>query len=198
MHPVTADRWPDMVELFERPGPRGGTPMPGSCWCMAYRGNQPSKAVRKEAMRSLVAADAQPGLLAYRDGVPVGWVAVAWRDDYVGIARSRTLRPRDDAVDVVAITCFYVDPTARGCGVSSALLDAAVDFATAQGAAAVEAYPKQTAAPHAVVGGRAEESYSFMGRLAPYERRGFRVVRPAGARVVLRLDLCGAGPPVSG
>jgi len=36
IHPVTSERWPDMVELFERRGPRGGhRNAPGyGCWCM--------------------------------------------------------------------------------------------------------------------------------------------------------------------
>jgi len=36
IHPVTPERWPDMVALFERRGPRGGhrnVPAYG-CWCM--------------------------------------------------------------------------------------------------------------------------------------------------------------------
>jgi hypothetical protein len=38
-HPVTAERWPDFVDLFERRGPRGGhrnVPAHG-CWCMFWR-----------------------------------------------------------------------------------------------------------------------------------------------------------------
>ena len=37
VHPVTKERWADLVELFERPGPRGGSPMPANCWCMWWR-----------------------------------------------------------------------------------------------------------------------------------------------------------------
>jgi hypothetical protein len=34
IHPVTPERWPDLADLFTRPGPRGGTPMTAGCWCM--------------------------------------------------------------------------------------------------------------------------------------------------------------------
>jgi GNAT superfamily N-acetyltransferase len=186
IEPVTPQRWDDLVELFERPGPRGGTPTPGSCWCMAYRGNGPSRAVRKAAMRDLVERGDEPGLLAYLDDVPMGWVAVAPREDHVGIARSRTLRPRDTDTGVFSITCFYVDPTARGEGLSSALLDAAVEHASSRGGAIVEAYPKAAVAEHAKDGGSAEQGFSFMGRPGAYERRGFTHHRDAGARVVVR------------
>jgi len=39
IHPVTPERWPDLVELFERRGVRGGrrnSPAYG-CWCMYWR-----------------------------------------------------------------------------------------------------------------------------------------------------------------
>ena len=31
VHPLTADRWDDLVTLFDRPGD------PTGCWCMFYR-----------------------------------------------------------------------------------------------------------------------------------------------------------------
>jgi GNAT superfamily N-acetyltransferase len=196
--PVTPDRWDDLVALFERPGPRGGTPMPGHCWCMAFRGNPPSRPARKDGLHGVVERGDAAGLLAYRDGIPVGWVAIAPRDDYVGIHRSSTLRPRDGDEAVFAITCFYVDPDARGDGVSSALLDAAIHWAAACGASAVEAYPKASIAPHAEDDRRAEQNFSFMGRPGAFERRGFRAVREAGARVVVRLGLPALGEEEQG
>jgi hypothetical protein len=37
IQPVTADRWPDLVDLFERPGPRGSWPRTSACYCMFWR-----------------------------------------------------------------------------------------------------------------------------------------------------------------
>jgi GNAT superfamily N-acetyltransferase len=145
--------------------------------------------VRKAAMSEIVAADRRPGLLAYADGVPVGWVAMAAKDDYEGVARSKLLGSGPDDHEVFAITCFYVDPAFRGDGVSSALLDGAIAEARSRGAAAVEAYPKSGLAAHAAEGGRAEENFSFMGRLGAFEQRGFEPVRTAGPRTVMRLVL---------
>jgi GNAT superfamily N-acetyltransferase len=137
IEPVTPDRWPDVEALFERPGPRGGTPIPGSCWCMAWRDRQPFRQVRKDAFRDLVVGGDQPGLLAYDDdGTPVGWIAIAPRDEHAKLTASRMVKGRDVGDgDVHAITCFYVDSEARGEGISTALLDAAIDDARRRGAA---------------------------------------------------------------
>ena len=189
IHPVTPDRWDDLVALFERPGPRGGTPIPGNCWCMGWREDLPLRRLRRDGMRELVVGGKRPGLLAYEDGRPVGWVAVAPRDEQERLRRSRLVK--DDAVDgtAFAITCFYVDRDVRGDGVSSALLEAAVDDARGRGATAVDAYPKADLPRHARAGGRAEENESFRGRRGAFERRGFVRVREVGARLVLRRHL---------
>ena len=193
VEPVTPDRWEDMRGLFERPGPRGGTPIPGNCWCWPWRGKLTGRSARRDAMNGLVASGAEPGMLAYVDGEPMGWIAIAPRHEHPVFETSRTMRPRDadDAADdrVFSITCFYVDTTVRGDGVSSALLDAAIARARERGATAVEGYPKAAIPRHAQAGGRAEQNESFTGRRGMFERRGFRVVRETGARVVVRLDL---------
>ncbi|GAA1594380.1 hypothetical protein GCM10009804_58770 [Kribbella hippodromi] len=67
------------------------------------------------------------------------------------------------------------------------MLDAAIDHAREQGAAALDAFPKTSLAPHAQASRRAEENDSWMGRRASYETRGFLAVRDAGARTVMRL-----------
>ena len=37
VQPVTADRWADLAELFERPSPRGSWPRTSACYCMFWR-----------------------------------------------------------------------------------------------------------------------------------------------------------------
>jgi GNAT superfamily N-acetyltransferase len=191
IEPVTPDRWSDIEALFERPGPRGGTPIPGNCWCMGWRDRQPFRQVRKDAFKDLVVGGELPGLLAYDDDfTPVGWIAVAPRDDQARLAASRMVRglrgTEGDAENVFAITCFYVDPDARNQGISNALLDAALEDAARRGATVVEAYPKADLPPHARKGGKAEQNESFMGRRHQFESRGFTLARDAGARLVLR------------
>ncbi len=67
VHPVTPERWPDMVELFERRGPRGGrrnVPAYG-CWCMYWRDRSLGHGTpKKRAMGNLVRKGREPGLLA--------------------------------------------------------------------------------------------------------------------------------------
>ncbi len=175
VHPLSPDRWPDLVDLFERPGPRGGTPMPGSCWCMWWRRRTGDSTKNKRAMRSLVGSGDEPGLIAYADGVPVGWVSVGRRDSFAQLLRSPQYKPRDNDQQVFAIVCFYVDPRWKRSGVGTALVDAAIEWARRHGAASIEAYPN--------------DSPDFMGRRETFERRGFTRIRSAGKRSIVRLVL---------
>jgi GNAT superfamily N-acetyltransferase len=188
IHPVTPDRWDDLVGLFERKGPRGGTPVPGHCWCMYGRAEQGNRPARKSALKTCVDDGRIPGMIAYAGGRPIGWVAVAPREDNSRLERSRQYGPCPGDRGVFAVTCFYVDRDARGMGVSSALLDAAIDFARASGATAVDAFPKVDAAQHVLTDRRAEENYSWMGRCESFEARGFVTIRDTGKRAVMRLS----------
>jgi GNAT superfamily N-acetyltransferase len=171
--PVTAERWPDLVDLFERKGPRGGKPVTDWCWCMWWRKRRESRAANKRAMAALVRDGGEPGLLAYESGVPVGWVSLGPREDFGQLVRSRVYRPVDDDEGVWAIVCFYVHATAKRRGIADELLGAAVEHAFAHGAASLEAY--------------VAEPPDFMGVRASFERRGFAPVRSAGKRTVMRL-----------
>jgi GNAT superfamily N-acetyltransferase len=178
---VTPDRWPDMVTLFEGRGTRGGhrnVPAYG-CWCMYWRDRAIGHGEpKKRAMEKLVRGGREPGLLAYEDGEPVGWVAVAPRDEYAPLLRSPQYRPRDDdgGSAVWSIVCFTIDKYARRKGIASALLDAAVDHAFAHGATSVEAYP-HVAKPS-----------DYMGHVEAFRRAGFARVRDANKRAIVRLE----------
>lgn len=85
------------------------------------------------------------GLVAYVDGEPVGWVAVAPRTTYRRLLGSNVPwagRAEDKADDTVwSVTCFVVRAGFRGQGLTYELAQAAVDFARERGAAALEGYP---------------------------------------------------------
>ena len=173
--PVTPDRWNDLEDLFERKGPRGGTPMPAGCWCMWWRQRTGNPERNKQAMEELVREGHEPGVLAYESGVPVGWVSVGPREDFGQLVRSRTYGPVADEPGVWSIVCFYVAPGWKRRGVAAALLEAAVEHAARRGAAAVEAYP--------------HERGDYMGTPDAFARMGFAPVRSAGKRTVMRYSV---------
>src|SRR2546423_4084834 len=133
-HPVTKERWPDLVELFDRPIVR-------TCFCMFYRktgaGTGPGSENR-QAMKALVDRGTVPGLIGYEDGVPVAWVSLGPREDYPKLRRSRVMKPVDDR-PVWSIVCFFVERGARGRGLSARMLQAAVGYARSRGARLLEA-----------------------------------------------------------
>ncbi|MGH2661515.1 MAG: GNAT family N-acetyltransferase [Actinomycetota bacterium] len=178
VRPITPSRWKDLERLF---GPNGAY---SNCWCMWWR--MPSKDFdraapdrKRSALRRLVRDSRRPGLLAYRDGDPVGWVSVAPREEFGRLERSSTLKRVDDR-PVWSIVCFYIHRGHRGEGVARALLDAAVDHAARRGAKIVEGYPVDPA----VRDYPAAEAYT--GPLPLFESAGFREVARRGKRPVVR------------
>jgi GNAT superfamily N-acetyltransferase len=177
VRPLTPDRWADMVELFERRGPRGGhrnTPAYG-CWCMYWRDRSLAHGTpKKRAMRSLVRAGAEPGLLAYDGEEPVGWVSIAPREQYGALLASPQYRPQDSDDDVWSIVCFVVDRPRQREGIRGVLLAGAVDHARARAATAVEAYPHRV------------KKDDYMGHVDLFTEHAFEVVRETSMRAIVR------------
>jgi GNAT superfamily N-acetyltransferase len=171
--PVTPERWDDLVDLFTRRGPRGGGGVGRWCWCMWWRQRQRSAAANRGALQAIVEEEKEPGLLAYEDGVPVGWVSVAPREEYGHLLRSKHYGPTEPEEGVWSIVCFIVHASARHKGVAKALLGAAVEHALARGASAVEAYP------HA-------RTRDYMGSAEMFASAGFEPVRAASVRTIVR------------
>jgi GNAT superfamily N-acetyltransferase len=185
--PVTPDRWDDLVALA---GQRGFT---SGCWCMWWRVTSKEFQERhgaglRQGLHDLVAKGPEPGLLAYVDGEPAGWVALAPREEYPRLERSPKLRRVDDQ-PVWSITCFTIDRRHRRQGLAAALLDAAMDFARERGAEVVEAYPIDTA------GGKRPSADLYTGTLAMFERAGFEEVARRSGRPIVRLSLPGPVSP---
>src|SRR5688500_16773251 len=141
IRPLTRERFDDLASLFGE----GGDPK--TCWCMYWRLRSKdwsfaNSSETRDGFHRLVeeGPDPAPGLLAYRDGRPVGWVSVAPRDDYERLTNSR-VRPRIDDLPVWSVVCFVVSKSERGQGLTSQLLDAATTYALAHGAPGLEAYP---------------------------------------------------------
>ncbi|HEY3163246.1 MAG TPA: GNAT family N-acetyltransferase [Candidatus Limnocylindrales bacterium] len=168
--PLTRDRWADVSALFDE----GGDPK--TCSCMFWRVRSKdwsfaNAAEAREGFHALVEQDHDPapGLLAYADGRVVGWVSVAPRDDYERLTNSR-VRPKIDETPVWSIVCFVVSRSARGQGLTTRLLDAAMDYAIEHGAPALEAYPVE------VADGRIPAAVGYTGLLSTFTAAGFEVV----------------------
>jgi len=177
-HPVTKERWDDLVALFDRLVVR-------TCFCMFYRKTGSGTGVgtdNRRAMRALVNGGTVPGLIGYQDGVPVAWVSLGPREDYAKLRRSPIMKPVDDR-PVWSIVCFFVDQAARGGGVSERMLRAAVDYARSRGARLLEAYPVDSDE-------RMHPDDMFFGAKSMYDRAGFReVARRRRTRPVVRKPL---------
>jgi len=172
--PLTHDRWPDLVKLFEHHG------NPGYCWCMTWRATSTEykaldAAGRQRALHSRVEAHIPIGVLAYRVSEPVGWCSIALRETYARLEHSTTLKRLDDQ-PVWSVVCFFVSRSLRGQGLALKLLQAAVKYAAEQGAQIVEGYPVEPG-----------QSYQFMGSPSIFKATGFyEVTRAANDRPIVR------------
>src|SRR5215475_7809549 len=158
--PANEASWDDLQTVFGR----GGA---AKCQCQRirlgdhdwYRTSVEERAhrLREDTDCGHPEADGTSGMVAYLDGEPVGWVAVEPRANYRRLRGSsvpwagRTEDPDDP--DVWAIVCFAIRPGYRGQGLTRPLTTAAVEYARACGAKAVEAYPMlHKARPDRVLG----------------------------------------------
>jgi GNAT superfamily N-acetyltransferase len=177
-HPATASRWKDLEELF---GARGAC---AGCWCMWWRlarseWNRGKGEGNRRALRRLVEKGDAPGVLAYEGKRAVGWCAIAPREAYSALARSRSLRPLDDE-PVWSVTCFFVAKDWRHGGLSVRLLDAACAFARKKGATIVEGYPVEPK-------GEYPAAWAFTGLRSAFAAAGFtEAARPSKTRAIMR------------
>jgi hypothetical protein len=180
IHPLTPRRWRDLETLFRTNSVTRG------CWCMWFRIAGPEfrensgDGNRGAFQRVVRRAEQPPGLLAYIDGAPVGWCAVAPRQEYPRLQRSPVTKAVDDQ-PVWSITCFFVAMTGRGTGVTRTLLREAVAFAARHGAKIVEGYPVDPAE------GRITDDAAYHGLASTFFAAGFReVARRTPTRPVMR------------
>ena len=140
----------------------------------------------RAAMKALVEKGTKaPGVLAYLGDDPVGWCAVAPREEYVRLERARVLK-RIDAEPVWSIVCVFVAPAHRRRGVSVALIEAAGRFAAEHGATTVEGYPVEPKDCEMPV------VFAWTGTAAAFRAAGFReAARGSPSRPIMRLSMLG-------
>lgn len=179
--PVTSSNWNEMQDLFGERGAYGG------CWCTYWRLPRskfsscfPSE--RKDMMKEIIDSGRVPGILAYRNGIPVGWCSIANRSEFVLLENSRTLK-RIDHKPVWSVVCFYIQRKERRKGVMRGLLRNAVEYAQAHGAEIVEGYPIDPMGDY-------PDPYAYTGLISAFKELGFvEVERRSQKRPIMRLYL---------
>jgi GNAT superfamily N-acetyltransferase len=181
-YPVTKANWKDFENLF---GERGAC---GGCWCMSWlltkKDFDANKGIEnKRKMKRLVDSDAQPGILAYLDNEPVGWCAIAPREKYIRLEKSRVLKKVDDQ-PVWSIPCFFIKKEFRRKRLSTEILKAAISFCRSKGVKIVEGYPAE---PYA---NNIPAAFAWTGFPSSFRKAGFKeVIRRSKSRPIMRYNL---------
>ena len=177
---ATPDRWADLELLF---GPKGAC---AGCWCMYWRLKRSEFELLKgegnrQMLKGMLDSGETPGILAYSADEPVGWCAVAPRQEFSTLARSRILKPVDDQ-PVWSIVCFFVARRYRRQGVTVRLLGAAVGFARQNSARIVEGYPTDPRP-----GSASPDPFVYTGLVSAFKKAGFvEVARRSETRPIMR------------
>ena len=178
-HPLTQSRWADFETLFGQRGACGG------CWCMVWRLPRKQWEAQKgegnrEAMCGLVKSGAEPGILAYDGDKAIGWCSVSPREEFVGLERSRVLKPIDDQT-VWSVSCLFVAKEYRRTGVSVGLLRAAIEHVKKNGGKIVEGYPVEPYTENMPA------VFAWTGTLAAFEQAGYtEAARGSPSRPIMR------------
>lgn len=178
-HPLTPKRWKDLVKLF---GPRGAC---GGCWCMWWRLKRSQFQKQqgegnKKALKKIVNSGEIPGILAYAGGDPIAWCALAPRENYQILERSRILK-RVDEQPVWSVVCFFVDKIYRRKGINLKLTKAAIDYVKKKGGKIVEAYPVEPKKS------RIPDLFAYHGLASTFRKAGFKeVLRRSETRPIMR------------
>lgn len=181
-HSLTPDRWGDLEALF---GERGAC---GGCWCMWWRLKRSEFEKQKgdknkAAFKAVVDSGGAPGILAYADGNPIGWCAIAPRETYSALERSRVLKPLDEK-PVWSIVCLFIAKPYRRKGVSVELLKAAADYVRKRGGKIVEGYPIEPRA------GAMPDAFAWTGLASAFRQTGFtECARRSPTRPIMRLEV---------
>jgi GNAT superfamily N-acetyltransferase len=135
-----------------------------------FQGSCPTGILAKEKMMALTADRSIHGLLAYNENLCVGWIAVDPMTNLVGHDLQSTGKVKE-----WSIHCLFVRDGFRGQGISTQLIQAAVEFAKANGAKVVSAFP----IPHENQTRFPPNEAEFSGRFLTYQKLGFKSVGPA-------------------
>jgi len=197
--PANQVPWGDLKAVF---GDRDS----GRCNCQRFKTRgwfweQATDEQRRAQLRDQANCDdptstSTTGLVGYlhdqdrdQEATPVGWVAVEPRTEYPRLMGLPTVwkgRPDEDKQDdsVWAVTCFVVRKGYRRRGLTYALAEAAVGYARANGARALEGYAMLTQPGREITWGELH-----VGARQVFAEAGLaEVSRPSVRRAVMRID----------
>ena len=154
-------------EAQRRTGRGGATWEPGATPGAPERRARPGEAERRTGRGGATGGKAQP----------VGWLAMGPRRDFAKLDRAPSLACTD-ADEVHSLPCFFIERGARGQGVATALLNAAVLALKKAGARVIEGYPVKPARP----GEPIPAAFAYTGTVPLFEKAGFTLAagKPAG------------------
>ena len=192
--PANEASWEDFQAVF---GTRGD---PSRCWCQRFKmlpgeswasvgAEELAFRLRQQTDCGHPESDSTSGLVAYLDGEPVGWCAIAPRSAHPRLLRNNRVPwegRREDKLDesVWAVTCFVTRAGFRRRGISYALARASVGFAKDRGARALEGYPILTRPGQDITWGEVH-----VGSRSIFEAAGFaEVSHPTPRRFVMRVE----------
>jgi hypothetical protein len=167
IYPLEVNRWDDFESLF---GERGAC---GGCWCMYWRLKRSDFDLQKGTgnkltMKALVERNENTGLLAYVDGRPAGWCALASRDVFSKLDNSRVWK-RIDNQPVWSMPCFFVAKAYRRKGILLDLINGAINYCKLNNIKILEGYP---VIPYA---DKIPDAFAYTGFPAVFIKAGFVV-----------------------
>jgi GNAT superfamily N-acetyltransferase len=134
----------------------------------------------RRALKSIVDSGNMPGILAYSEDQPIGWCAVAPRETYPTLERSRLLKRVDDK-PVWSVVCFFIAKKFRRKGLTVKLLNAAIDYVRKRGGKIVEGYPVEPKK------GQTPDPFAYTGVASAFLKAGFvEILRRSETRSIMR------------
>ena len=168
--PLDHATWPDFSALVER---HGG--VWGGCWCLEFHPEGKERGTdRRQKKECRVREGTAHAALVFDGSNCVGWCQFGSPVELPRIKHQGAYRDGLEQMPDWRITCFFVDKTYRGRGVSAAALAGALQEIARLGGGTVESCPEDAS------GRKVSASFLYNARLSTFEKQGFIRLRRLG------------------
>jgi predicted GNAT family acetyltransferase len=145
-------------------------------WRIGADYHKRDRSLNKADLQQIISSNRPAGLIAFLDGIPVGWCQLTPRKDLSWLIKNG-YGNFNNGSNVWCISCFYIKPGYRQKGITLALVKASIDYAKKAKADVLEAYPRRS--PN-----------SFTGYPATFSKAGFKIAGEAKyGRTIAFLEL---------